>query len=121
MYLVVIATQYRTFVYLLTPEYKHLWVEHKPSRPGPRPPTPTPVPNDHHPHPEKGPRAKEGSTWSKPANQSNNRMKQSQPPNEFCSQPYEPSTPLNPNMNFPTVPSPTRTPISNTCPRTQTP
>ncbi|MED6260704.1 hypothetical protein ATANTOWER_026749 [Ataeniobius toweri] len=35
--------------------------------------------------------------------------------------PISPAAPMNPNMNFPTGPPPTRTQISNTCRRTQVP
>ncbi|MEQ2278829.1 hypothetical protein AMECASPLE_003214 [Ameca splendens] len=76
-------------------------------------PCPNPIPSDPHPHPERGHVQKKGSTWSK---QARHRMKQSQPPEDSDLNPMSPPPPMNPNMNFPTGPPPTRTKITNTCP-----
>ncbi|KAK5616350.1 hypothetical protein CRENBAI_013579 [Crenichthys baileyi] len=71
----------------------------------PRPPLPD-NPNNPRPHPETGP--------NEPDNQRHPRTKQSQPPSEFQSLPYEPPTPINTNMNFPKGPPPNGSQISNT-------
>ncbi|MED6236953.1 hypothetical protein ATANTOWER_016732, partial [Ataeniobius toweri] len=46
---------------------------------------------------------------NEPTNQSHSRTKQYQPPNEFQSYLMSFPPPMNPNINFPTGPPPTRT------------
>ncbi|KAK5611394.1 hypothetical protein CRENBAI_017402 [Crenichthys baileyi] len=83
-----------------------------------RPPA---VPNDPHPHLERGPCTKEGSTWSKLPRQPEPPQNKivPNPPMKSDPNPMSPPSPMNPDMNFPIGPPPTRTQISNTCPRTQ--